>query len=179
MGRSSPSKRKLTPLVKQMGYDGVELAACWGDHFDVEAALSSKSYVRQKWQLLQDHGLTAFAVSSHLVGQAICDPIDARHPGRFSRQEVWGDGDPEGVRRRAAKRMIATRERGAGLLRVTEPGRGARDDFPAVLNGFTGSSILAFALRLSSRPRRRTGRRASRISRGVSDRFWKPAKNGT
>ena len=26
---------KLLPLVKQMGYDGVELA-CWGDHFDVE-----------------------------------------------------------------------------------------------------------------------------------------------
>jgi len=24
----------LAPLVKQMGYDGVELA-CWGDHFDV------------------------------------------------------------------------------------------------------------------------------------------------
>ena len=28
---------QLAPLVKKMGYDGVELA-CWGDHFDVDAA---------------------------------------------------------------------------------------------------------------------------------------------
>jgi len=26
----------LLPKVKEMGYDGVELA-CWGDHFDVDA----------------------------------------------------------------------------------------------------------------------------------------------
>ena len=35
---------KLAPLVKKMGYDGVELA-CWGDHFDVDAAATSKKYV--------------------------------------------------------------------------------------------------------------------------------------
>lgn len=33
---------ELAPLAKKMGYDGVELA-CWGDHFDVDAAASSKS----------------------------------------------------------------------------------------------------------------------------------------
>jgi len=37
-----------------MGYDGVELA-CWGDHFDVDAM--DDRYVREKWQLLADHGL--------------------------------------------------------------------------------------------------------------------------
>ena len=60
----------LAPLVKKMGYDGVELA-CWGDHFDVDAAASSKKYVHEKWALLKDHGLTCYAISSHLVGQAI------------------------------------------------------------------------------------------------------------
>ena len=30
---------KLLPLVKKMGYDGVELA-CWGDHFEVDRALA-------------------------------------------------------------------------------------------------------------------------------------------
>ena len=35
---------ELAPLAYEMGYDGLELA-CWGDHFDVDAAASSKSYV--------------------------------------------------------------------------------------------------------------------------------------
>ena len=34
----------LLPKVKEMGYDGVELA-CWGDHFDVQAALNEDGYV--------------------------------------------------------------------------------------------------------------------------------------
>ena len=70
---------QLAPLVKKMGYDGVELA-CWGDHFDVDAAANSKKYVHDKWALLKAHGLTCYAISSHLVGQAICDNIDERHP---------------------------------------------------------------------------------------------------
>ena len=32
---------KLAPLAKKMGYDGVALA-CWGDHFDVDVAATSK-----------------------------------------------------------------------------------------------------------------------------------------
>ena len=32
---------ELLPKVKEMGYDGVELA-CWGDHFDVQAASMRK-----------------------------------------------------------------------------------------------------------------------------------------
>src|SRR5690606_21967951 len=42
---------ELAPLAKKMGYDGVELA-CWGDHFDVDAAAASKKYVKEKWELL-------------------------------------------------------------------------------------------------------------------------------
>ena len=33
------SLAELLPLVKKMGYDGVELA-CWGDHFEVDRALA-------------------------------------------------------------------------------------------------------------------------------------------
>ncbi len=129
---------KLAPLVKSMGYDGVELA-CWGDHFDVDAAAKSKKYVNDKWALLKDHGLTCYAISSHLVGQAICDNIDERHQAILP-PDVWGDGKPEGVRKRAAKKMI-TAGKAARKFFDAKPGRKNRDDFPAVVNGFTGSSI--------------------------------------
>ena len=87
---------KLLPLVKQMGYDGVELA-CWGDHFEVDRALAERDYCQKKWALLAKHGLKCFAISSHLVGQAVCDLIDERHQAILP-ADVWGDSKPEGVR---------------------------------------------------------------------------------
>jgi sugar phosphate isomerase/epimerase len=128
---------KLAPLVKKMGYDGVELA-CWGDHFEVDKALSSKNYIRDKWDLLASHGLSCQAVSNHLVGQAVCDLIDERHKSILS-PAIWGDGSPEGVRRRAAKEMIAT-AKAARKFYDARPGKAAVG-FPDVVNGFTGSSI--------------------------------------
>ncbi len=119
-----------------MGYDGVELA-CWGDHFEPDRALSEPDYCKKKWALLQKHGLKCFAISTHLVGQSVCDLIDERHkailPG-----DVWGDGKPEGVRQRAAEKMKAT-ARAARKFFNARPG--AKNNFPAVVNGFTGSSI--------------------------------------
>jgi len=129
---------KLAPIVSEMGYDGVELA-CWGDHFDVDAALSRKSYVKEKWELLADHGLTCFAVSNHLVGQAVCDLIDERHKAILA-PDVWGDGDPEGVRKRAAKKMIATGKAARAFFDARSD-KAAPKSTPAVVNGFTGSSI--------------------------------------
>jgi len=129
---------ELAPLAKKMGYDGVELA-CWGDHFDVDAAASSRKYVADKWQLLADHGLTCHAISSHLVGQAVCDLIDERHRAILP-PDVWGDGEPEGVRKRAAKKLALT-AKSARAFFDARPGRGAKDEFTAVVNGFTGSSI--------------------------------------
>jgi sugar phosphate isomerase/epimerase len=129
---------ELAPLAQKMGYDGLELA-CWGDHFDIDRALSSKRYLQEKWQLLAEHGLTCYAISDHLVGQAICDRIDDRHQAVLS-PAIWGDGDPEGVRRRAAAQMIAAGQAARAFFNL-KPGRGAQDDFPAVVNGFTGSSI--------------------------------------
>ena len=71
------SLEDLLPKVKDMGFDGVELA-CWGDHFEVQRALEEDDYCKQKWELLQDAGVLSFALSSHLVGQAVCDRIDER-----------------------------------------------------------------------------------------------------
>lgn len=129
---------QLAPLAAEMGYDGLELA-CWGDHFDVDAAASKKSYVKEKWELLGDHGLTCFAVSNHLVGQAVCDLIDERHKAILP-PDVWGNGEPEGVRKRAAKKMITTAKAARAFFNA-KPGRKGKDEFPAVVNGFTGSSI--------------------------------------
>jgi sugar phosphate isomerase/epimerase len=129
------SLAELAPLVKEMGYDGVELA-CWGDHFEVQRALNEPDYVAQKWALLEQHGLTCHAISSHLVGQAVCDCIDERHQGILS-PEIWGDGDPEGVRQRAAEEMKAT-AKAARIFFDAKPG-GASER--VVVNGFTGSSI--------------------------------------
>jgi sugar phosphate isomerase/epimerase len=116
----------LAPMAKEMGYDGLELA-CWGDHFDVQAALKSKSYARDRRALLKKHKLESYAISNHLVGQAVCDLIDERHKAILP-AHVWGDGDPEGVRRRAATEMADT-AKAAALFGVK------------VVNGFTGSSI--------------------------------------
>ena len=127
---------ELAPLAKQMGYDGLELA-CWGDHFEIDRALTEKDYVANKWALLTEHGLTCHAISNHLVGQAICDNIDERHQAILP-ADVWGDGEPEGVRQRAAEKMKDA-ARAARLFFNARPG--GASDFPAVVNGFTGSSI--------------------------------------
>ncbi|MEQ9823838.1 MAG: sugar phosphate isomerase/epimerase [Puniceicoccaceae bacterium] len=131
----------LLPQVKSMGYDGVELA-CWGDHFDVRRALQEDAYVEEKWKLLQANGLTCFSISNHLVGQAICDPIDERHKAILS-PHVWGDGEPEGVRQRAAKEMADTARACRKFMDAAGANRtDAHEAFGrAVVNGFTGSSI--------------------------------------
>ncbi len=117
---------ELAPMAKDMGYDGLELA-CWGDHFDVGAALKDPEYVTEKRALLESHGLACFAISNHLVGQAVCDRIDERHQAILP-AHVWGDGDPEGVRARAA-------------LEMADTARAAERMGVKVVNGFTGSAI--------------------------------------
>ncbi|MDW8396674.1 MAG: sugar phosphate isomerase/epimerase [Anaerolineae bacterium] len=119
----------IVAKAKSFGYDGVEIA-CWGDHFDVEQALSDDSYVRAKRDILEKHGMKCFAISSHLVGQAVCDRIDERHKAILPAR-VWGDGKPEGVNARAAEEMKNT-ARAAKLFGVS------------VVNGFTGSSIWPY-----------------------------------
>src|ERR1044072_4089220 len=97
----------------EWGFDGLELA-CWGDHFDVAAAMRDSGYAAGRRALLERHGLDCWAIGNHLVGQAVCDPIDSRHQGVLS-PEIWGDGDPEGVRQRAAEGMKDTARAAAQL----------------------------------------------------------------
>ncbi len=106
------------------GYDGLELA-CWGDHIEVDKA--DQAYCDARLALLKKYNLKLFSISTHLVGQAVCDNSDARHKGMLS-EAIWGDGQPEGIRQRAAAEIIKTGEvaKRLGLN---------------VVNGFTGSSV--------------------------------------
>ncbi len=114
----------LCAKASTFGYDGLELA-CWGDHFEVDKA--TPEYCAAKLEQLKRHGLECHAISAHLVGQAVADRIDERHKAILPAR-VWGDGDPEGVRARAAEEMIRTAQ-AANTLGV------------GVVNGFTGSPI--------------------------------------
>ena len=128
---------EMAKLAKEMGYEGLELA-CWGDHFEVDKAAEDADYCKGIWDILGEHGLSCFSVSNHLVGQCVCDHIDARHESiLFSATDVWGDGDPEGVRQRAAEKMITTAKAARNFFDNAPSPTG----FPAVVNGFTGSSI--------------------------------------
>jgi sugar phosphate isomerase/epimerase len=104
---------EVARLASSWGYDGLEIAAS-GDHLDLLRADTDDSYV-----------------ASRLAGQAVCDsPIDFRHR-QIVREYVWGDGDQEGVRQRAAEDM----KRSARVAR-----RLGAD----TVVGFTGSSIWQY-----------------------------------
>ncbi len=163
----------LAAKAKSWGYDGLELA-CWGDHFEVQRAVTEKGYVRDKWSLLKDHGLNSYAISNHLVGQAVCDRIDARHKAIVP-EHVWGDGDAEGVRQRAAREMIDT-ARAARRFFDSAP-KAVKEHLArtgrTVVNGFTGSSIWS---RIYSFPPNLPGE----IDAGFADfgNRWRPILNG-
>src|SRR3954463_1145040 len=142
-------------LASTWGYDGLEIA-CWGDHFEVDRALADDSYLQGRREMLDKYGLKVWTISNHLVGQAVCDAIiDERHqailPGR-----IWGDGDAEGVRRRAAAE-IADTARAAPPFGVA----------PAI--GFTGSAIWPLVAMFPPAPE-------SMIDRGYEDfaERWNP-----
>jgi sugar phosphate isomerase/epimerase len=116
----------LAARAARWGFDGLELAA-WGDHFDVRRALADTGYAHAHRELLKRNGLGCWAIGTHLIGQAVCDPIDARHQAILP-PDVWGDGDPEGVRSRAADWM-------------KDAARAAARFGVDVVTGFTGSSV--------------------------------------
>ncbi|MDR2968517.1 MAG: sugar phosphate isomerase/epimerase [Tannerellaceae bacterium] len=109
--------------AKEFGYDGIELGL--PDHLDVRE--TDPAYYQRIKGLLAEYGMQLHAVSSHLVGQAVCDRIDERHQGILPAY-IWGDGDPEGVHLRAAEELIRT-AKAAKALGVN------------TVVGFTGSPI--------------------------------------
>jgi sugar phosphate isomerase/epimerase len=104
--------------AKEFGYDGVELP-CWGDFLDVERAVEDPAYVALRKGKLAEYGLGNWAISAHLVGQAVCDPIDERHKSIVP-ERVWGDGDPEGVRQRAAAELITSAKAAVALAHLAQ-----------------------------------------------------------
>ncbi|MCX7776938.1 MAG: sugar phosphate isomerase/epimerase [Armatimonadetes bacterium] len=116
----------IAQKASEWGYDGLELA-CWGDHFDVRKAVEDPKYCEERKQLLARYGLNVWAISNHLVGQAVLDPIDERHKAILP-EHVWGDGNPDGVRERAIEEIKLT-------------ARAAKNLGVQVVNGFTGSPI--------------------------------------
>ncbi|MFN0199266.1 MAG: sugar phosphate isomerase/epimerase family protein [Planctomycetaceae bacterium] len=124
--------------ARDFGYDGLELA-CWGDHFEVEKALSDDTYCARKRELLEKYDLQLFSISNHLVGQAVLDTVDIRHKSILP-EYIWGDGKPDGVTQRAINEMKNT-ARAAQKLGV------------GVVNGFTGSSIWQYIYDFPPTPR--------------------------
>ena len=117
-------------LAGEWGYDGLEIA-CWGDHLDPNRAATDDDYVAEKLAILEKNGLQVWTIANHLKGQAVCDdPIDVRHQDILP-ESVWGDGDPEGVRQRAAEELKNT-ARAAKRLGVK------------TVTGFTGSAIWKY-----------------------------------
>jgi sugar phosphate isomerase/epimerase len=116
----------LARKANEFGYQGLELA-CWGDHFDVNEALSDDAYCTAKRDLLERYDLQCHAISTHLVGQAVLDLVDQRHKAILP-SHVWGNGKAAEVNQRAADELKKT-ARAAQRLGV------------GVVNGFTGSSI--------------------------------------
>eukprot|EP01112_Ceratiomyxa_fruticulosa_P000119 TRINITY_DN1013_c0_g1_i1.p1 TRINITY_DN1013_c0_g1~~TRINITY_DN1013_c0_g1_i1.p1 ORF type:complete len:344 (+),score=64.80 TRINITY_DN1013_c0_g1_i1:227-1258(+) len=122
--------------ARKFGYDGVEIP-CSPGYFDVTLALKDEHYVDKVWSTLSKHGLTCYALSNHLVGQAVCDlVIDERHK-KILPAEIWGDGVPENIRKRAAQKMIDT-AKAAKLFFSKSP---KKTHISPIVTGFTGSSI--------------------------------------
>jgi sugar phosphate isomerase/epimerase len=121
---------EVAKYASEWGYDGLEIA-CSREHLDVWRANEDDAYLQSRVDILDKYGLKVWALSNHLTGQAVCDdPIDFRHQA-ILRSKVWGDGEPEGVRQRAAAEMKLT-AKVAGRLGVD------------TITGFTGSKIWPY-----------------------------------
>ena len=115
---------ELCAKAKSFGYDGLELACC-ENHLDIGRL--SPAYIDEIRNTVEKYGLSVYAIGNHSVGQCVCDPVDSRHKAILP-PRLWGDGNPEGVRQRAAQEMIRSAE-AAKMLGVN------------TVIGFTGSPI--------------------------------------
>lgn len=112
--------------ARSFGYDGLELGI--PNHIDVRE--TDQAYYDGIKALLAKYDLTLHAISTHLIGQAVCDHIDFRHEAILP-DYIWGDEDPEGVRQRATAHVIRTAHAAKALGIKT-------------VVGFTGSSIWQY-----------------------------------
>ena len=120
------SLEEVCKKAKEFGYEGLEIGL--PDHLDVRRR--DQEYYDGIKNLLTQYGLELRTISTHLVGQAVCDKIDERHKSILP-AHIWGDGDPEGIHKRAAQELIDT-AKAAKQLGVD------------TVVGFTGSPIWAY-----------------------------------
>ena len=123
---------ELAGLAAGWGYDGLEIDSS-GNHLDPLRALEEPGYLDAFRATLDRHGLGVWALSNHVAGHAVGNaPLDFRHHDLML-PRLWGDGDAEGIHRRAADEMVATAKvaRLLGVERVV---------------GFSGATIWPFAV---------------------------------
>ena len=117
---------KVCEIASELGFDGLEIA-CRPEHLEPSRWRDS-AYVSGRREILARHGLGVWTIANGRSGQATTDdPIDERHRGIVPRH-VWGEGEPERVRARAAKELEDTARMAAAL--------GAK-----TVVGFTGSPV--------------------------------------
>jgi sugar phosphate isomerase/epimerase len=117
----------LAAKVRSWGYEGLELA-CWGDHLEIGRAIAEPDYCDRRLELLRKHHLACVAISSHLVGQLVCDRNDERSDpwvpaelrGKHDEKNAWAAEEMKRTARVAQKLGIE------------------------VVNGFTGSRIWPY-----------------------------------
>ena len=78
---------------------------------------------KDKWELLDEHGLQLLRHLQPPRRPGDLRPTSTSATRRSCPPDVWGDGDPEGVRKRAAKKMIDTAK--AAASSSTRPGKAA------------------------------------------------------
>lgn len=129
---------QICERAARWGFDGLELA-CWGGHFEVQKALKDDDYCLGRWEIFRKYNLGCYALSNHLIGQAVCDLLDERHK-MILPTSIWGDGKPEGIKQRAAKEMMDTARAARKFFDLAPPE--CRESLHnLVVNGFTGSRI--------------------------------------
>ena len=133
------------------GFDGLELA-CWGDHFEVSEALSRQRLLRGAARDCSSAtASTCWAIGNHLVGQAVCDPIDDAPPGRAA---------PESLGRRRPRGRAPTGRRGDEGHRAR--GRAARRHGGHRLHRLARSGTCSTRSRPTTGPRSSAATRTSR-----------------
>ena len=115
----------LCRMVKDCGYDGLEIATM-GGYLDIEKAAEDQAYCDSIKAKLDSYGLNVWAISAHFAGQLVCDLNNDSRSDCFAPAQYAGNA--EAKREWAIKCMKASAKAAHNL--------GVK-----VVTGFTGSPI--------------------------------------
>ena len=160
----------IAEKASQWGYDGIELP-CWGDHFNVQKALSEPNYCKGRHELLGKYGLKCWAISNHLTGQLVLDHNDARTDdwvpaavrGDAKKKTEWAIQEMKDY---GAGRPAAGRQGGQRLHRLVDLAPALL--VPAGVGCHDRRGIQAVRRSLEPDPRRLQGMRRQVRARGPS-----------